>query len=79
MQGQAPGSSDCSFRSPGNPGLKITARPVAFRVYLCAPVRGNDMASIFSRVLCPTADLNSDCRVDIADFCILAGQWLDEG
>lgn len=37
------------------------------------------MASIFSRVLCPTADLNSDCRVDIADFCILAGQWLDEG
>jgi formylglycine-generating enzyme required for sulfatase activity len=28
---------------------------------------------------CPSADLTGDCRVDLADFAVLAGQWLTEG
>lgn len=28
---------------------------------------------------CPSADLTGDCRVDLEDFAIFAGQWLTEG
>ncbi len=28
---------------------------------------------------CPSADLTGDCRVDLADFAIMASQWLGEG
>lgn len=28
---------------------------------------------------CPTADLTGDCRVDLADFALIASQWLTEG
>jgi hypothetical protein len=29
--------------------------------------------------ICPPADLTGDCRVDLPDFAVLAGQWLKEG
>ena len=28
---------------------------------------------------CPSADLTGDCRVDLNDFAVMAGQWLQEG
>lgn len=28
---------------------------------------------------CPSADLNGDCRVDLADFAFMANQWLTDG
>jgi len=28
---------------------------------------------------CPTADLTGDCQVDLADFAVLAANWLDDG
>ncbi len=31
---------------------------------------------MIGRAACPTSDLTGDCRVDIADFGVLAGQWL---
>ncbi len=33
-------------------------------------------AYIFSKIICPSADLTDDCFVDIDDFAELAGQWL---
>lgn len=28
---------------------------------------------------CPSADLTNDCQVDLADFAVLAANWLDDG
>ena len=28
---------------------------------------------------CPKSDLTGDCRVDLADFAVMASQWLLEG
>ena len=30
-------------------------------------------------VVCPSADVTGDCRVDLADFAEITSQWLDEG
>jgi formylglycine-generating enzyme required for sulfatase activity len=29
--------------------------------------------------VCPSADLNDDCKIDFKDFAILASQWLEDG
>jgi hypothetical protein len=34
-------------------------------------------AYMFGKTLCPSADLNDDCKVNLDDFAILAGQWLE--
>jgi len=33
-------------------------------------------AYMFGKTLCPSADLNDDCKVDFADFAVFAAQWL---
>ena len=29
--------------------------------------------------VCPSADLTGDCKVNLADFAIMASEWLTEG
>jgi hypothetical protein len=40
--------------------------------------KGTDSGSayMFGKTLCPSADLNDDCKVDFADFAIFADWWL---
>jgi len=33
-------------------------------------------AYMFGKTLCPSVDLNDDCKVDFADFAVFAAQWL---
>ena len=33
-------------------------------------------AYMFGKTLCPSVDLNDDCKVDLADFAVFAAQWL---
>ena len=33
-------------------------------------------AYMFGKTLCPSADLDDDCKVDFADFAVFAAQWL---
>ena len=33
-------------------------------------------AYMFGKTLCPSVDLNDDCKVDFADFAIFADEWL---
>ena len=33
-------------------------------------------AYIYSKELCPTADLNDDCYIDFEDIAVLSSQWL---
>lgn len=35
--------------------------------------------SCVSRAACPSMDVTGDCTVDLADFAVFAGQWLQEG
>jgi hypothetical protein len=36
----------------------------------------NGTLGVFSYRRCPAADLTNDCRVDLADFAALAGEWM---
>ncbi len=47
------------------PGSSASAMSGAFTVFQCDPAL--------------TADLTGDCRVDIADFAVMAAQWLTSG
>ena len=39
---------------------------------------GNDSGSAYVYRICPAADLNGDCTVDLADLSVFAGNWLAE-
>jgi hypothetical protein len=39
---------------------------------------GSDAGSAYVYRICPVADLNGDCTVDLADMSIFAGNWLAE-
>ena len=39
---------------------------------------GNDSGSAYIYRICPAADLNGDCTVDLADLSVFAGNWLAE-
>jgi hypothetical protein len=48
--------------------------------YIIVGAYGDDSfkgsAYMFGKTLCPSADLNDDCKVDFADFAVFAAQWL---